>query len=83
MVKSELLYEKVMLRMDMTRETGEEELQVSESELAPNLQAMSVWLYHHDEEWRKVERQQDQDADIPQDIDHGVSIDSWIKDKLK
>lgn len=27
MVKSELLYEKVMLRMDMTRETGEEELQ--------------------------------------------------------
>ena len=27
MIKSELLYEKVMLRMDMTRETGEEELQ--------------------------------------------------------
>lgn len=63
--------------------TGEEELQVSESELAPNLQAMSVWLYHHDEEWRKVERRLDEDADIPQDIDHGVSIDSWIKDKLK
>lgn len=63
--------------------TGEEEIQVSESELAPNLQAMSVWLYHHDEEWRKVERRQDEDADIPQDIDHGVSIDSWIKDKLK
>ena len=63
--------------------TGEEELQVSESELAPNLQAMSVWLYHHDEEWRKIERRQDEDADIPQDIDHGVSIDSWIKDKLK
>ena len=56
---------------------------MSESELAPNLQAMSVWLYHHDEEWRKVERRQDEDADIPQDIDHGVSIDSWIKDKLK
>ena len=27
MIKSELLYEKVMLRLDMTRETGEEELQ--------------------------------------------------------
>lgn len=27
--------------------------------------------------------QEDQDADIPQDIDHGISIDSWIKDKLK
>lgn len=63
--------------------TGEEELQVSESELAPNLQAMSVWLYHHDDEWRKVERRQDEDADIPKDIDHGISIDSWIKDKLK
>ena len=63
--------------------TGEEELQVSESELAPNLQAMSVWLYHHDEEWRKVERRQDEDADIPKDIDHGIPIDSWIKDKLK
>lgn len=63
--------------------TGEEELQVSESELAPNLQAMSVWLYHHDEEWRKVERRQDEDADIPKDIDHGISIDSWIKNNLK
>lgn len=63
--------------------TGEEELQVSESELAPNLQAMSVWLYHHDDEWRKVERRQDEDADIPKDINHGISIDSWIKDKLK
>ena len=63
--------------------TGEEELQVSESELAPNLQAMSVWLYHHDDEWRKIERRQDEDADIPKDIDHGISIDSWIKDKLK
>ena len=63
--------------------TGEEELQVSESELAPNLQAMSVWLYHHDEEWRKVERRMEEEADIPKDIDHGISIDSWIKDKLK
>lgn len=24
-----------------------------------------------------------EDADIPTDIDHGISIDSWIKDKLK
>ena len=63
--------------------TGEDELQVSESELAPNLQAMSVWLYHHDEDWRKIERKQDEDADIPTDIEHGINIDSWIKDKLK
>ena len=63
--------------------TGEDELQVCESELAPNLQAMSVWLYHHDEDWRKIERKQDEDADIPTDIEHGINIDSWIKDKLK
>ena len=24
-----------------------------------------------------------EDPDIPTDIDHGISIDSWIKDKLK
>ena len=24
-----------------------------------------------------------QDADIPTDIEHGINIDSWIKDKLK
>lgn len=63
--------------------TGEEEVQVVEGELAPSLQAQSVWLYHYDEDWRKVERKQDEDVDIPQDIDHGVPIDSWIKDKLK
>ena len=62
--------------------TGEDELQVSESELAPNLQAMSVWLYHHDEDWRKIERKQDEDADIPTDIEHGINNDSWFKDKL-
>lgn len=63
--------------------TGEEEVQVIEGELAPSLQAQSVWLYHYDEEWRNVERKQDDEEDIPTDIDHGISIDSWIKDKLK
>lgn len=63
--------------------TGEEEVQIVEGELAPSLQAQSVWLYHYDEDWRKVERKQDEDADIPTDIEHGISIDSWIKDKLK
>lgn len=63
--------------------TGEDELQVSESELAPNLQAMSVWLYHHDEEWRKVERKQDEDADIPKDIQRGVDIEAWIRKEVE
>lgn len=63
--------------------TGEEEVQTVEGELAPNLHAQSVWLYHYDEDWRKIERKQDEDADIPTDIEHGINIDSWIKDKLK
>ena len=29
------------------------------------------------------ENQKIADADIPTDIDHGINIDSWIKDKLK
>lgn len=58
--------------------TGEEELQVSESELAPSLQAMSVWLYHHDEEWRKVERKQDEDNDLYKE--NGIDIDKWMEE---
>lgn len=57
---------------------GEEELQVSESELAPNLQAMSVWLYHHDEEWRKIQRRQDEDDSLHRE--NGVDIDKWLED---
>ncbi|MDD3038631.1 hypothetical protein [Bacteroides sp.] len=63
--------------------TGEEEVQVIEGELAPSLQAQSVWLYHYDEEWRNVERKQDEDADIPKDIEQGIDIDSWIKKQVK
>lgn len=64
--------------------TGDEEIQSVESELAPSLQAMSVWLYHYDEDWKKTERKQDEDAsDVPTDIEKGIDIDSWIKDKVK
>lgn len=71
------------LRLEDGTLTNEEEIQTVENELAPSLQAMSTWLYHHDEEWRKIERNQDEEEDIPADIDHGVNIDSWIKDLVK
>lgn len=58
--------------------TGENELQVSESELAPNLQAMSVWLYHHDEDWRKIERKQDEDSTLYSE--NGIDIDKWMEE---
>ena len=63
--------------------TDEEEIQTTEVELPPSLQAMSTWLYHHDEEWRKIERRQDEEADIPQDIEHGINIDKWIREETK
>ena len=71
------------LRLEDGTLTDEEEIQTVENELAPSLQAMSTWLYHHDEEWRKIERNQDVEEDIPADIDRGVNIDSWIKDLVK
>lgn len=64
--------------------TGEEEIQSIESELAPNLHAQSVWLYHYDEDWKKVERKQDEDVDdIPTNIDKGISVSEWIKGLVK
>lgn len=33
--------------------TSKSVIQETENELPPNTQALSTWLYHHDEEWRK------------------------------
>lgn len=66
--------------------TDDEEVQttVTESELPPNLQALMTWKYHHDPEFRKIARNKDEDAsDIPTDIEKGVDIDSWIKEKIR
>lgn len=65
---------------------GEEIVQINESETesAPNMQALSTWLYHHDEQWRKVQRGLDTEAsDIPQDVEQGIDIDSWIKKEVE
>lgn len=57
--------------------TGEDELQVTESELAPNLSAMSTWLYHYDEDWRNVERKQDEIED--KQSEGSIPISKWIE----
>ena len=59
--------------------TDDEEVMTSETEteLPPNMQALATWLYHHDPDWRKVERNQDEDnGDVP--TDGSISIDKWI-----
>lgn len=57
----------------------------TEIELAPNMQALATWLYHHDPEWRKVERKMDDDADVfnPSKIKKGVNIESWIDSQIE
>lgn len=64
--------------------TDAEDVQTSETEqeLPYNIQAMATWLYHHDPEWRSIERKQDV-GDVPQDIKKGIDIDSWIKDQVE
>ena len=66
--------------------TDDEEIQTSETEteMPYNVQALATWLYHHDPEWRKVQRKQDTEAsEIPVDVKKGVSIDAWIKREVE
>lgn len=57
----------------------------TEQELAPNVQAITTWLLHHDPEWRKIERKQDNDEGVPtpDEVSHGVNIEDWIKTEIK
>ena len=64
------------LRMADGTLTDDEEIQTTESELAPSLQAMSTWLYHHDEEWRRIERNEDLDEEVQSD--GSIPISKWI-----
>ena len=55
-----------------------------EQEIPPDTTACIFWLKNRKpEQWNKPAPRIDEDADIPIDINHGISIDSWIKDKLK
>lgn len=64
--------------------TDDEEIQSTYAVTQPNMQALSLFLYHHDPEYRKVQRNQDVEAsDIPQDIDKGIDITQWIDQEVK
>ena len=54
----------------------------TETELAPNNQALATLLFHYDPDWRKVERNQDEDEDENK-ISHGVDISKWIAEETK
>ena len=60
--------------------TDNEVIQTTEIELPPNMQALSTWLYHHDPDWRKVQRgADDMDGEEVPKGENGVDIGSWIE----
>lgn len=59
--------------------TDNEIIQTVEIELPPNMNALTQWMYHHDPEWRKIERRQDdENADNIPEGNNGVDIGAWI-----
>lgn len=60
--------------------TGENvvvQINESEFESSPNIQALSTWLYHHDPEWRRVQRGEP-DPEETASADNGLDIEAWI-----
>lgn len=55
----------------------------TEQETPPNIQALSVWLYHFDPEWKQVQRGKDDDSNLPFDPKKGISIQKWIEKEIE
>lgn len=68
--------------------TDNEEIQTTEvvSGIAPNFQALATWLYHHDKNWRTIQRGEDENEndDVPSGdkVKKGVSISDWLDKEL-
>lgn len=65
--------------------TDNEEIQTTttEAETAPNMQALATWLYHHDKEWRKIQRGLDvMDENVPE-AEKGIAIQKWIDQEVQ
>lgn len=64
--------------------TDKQVVMLNEQETPPNIQALATWLFQHDEDWRRIQRGQDESAEeVPTNIDHGIDIDKWIEDIVK
>ncbi len=58
--------------------TSKAVVQETESELAPNIQALSTFLFHHDPNWRKIQRGIEDDEELPQNVKQGIPVSHWI-----
>lgn len=61
---------------DMNNMVMEETESVSET--APNMQALANWLYHHDTQFRNIQKGIE-DGDLLIKVKNGVSIGAWLE----
>lgn len=63
--------------------TDDEEIQTTEneSETSPNVAALATWLYHHDKEWRSIQRGEENNNVQRSEI--GIDIERWIAKEVK
>jgi hypothetical protein len=61
------------------------ETRETEQETPPNIQALSTWLYHFDDQWRYIQKgkKDEEDKGIPYDPKKGVSITKWIQKEIE
>lgn len=57
-------------------------VQETESELAPNMQALSTFMYHHDPNWRKIQRGIEDEEELPQNVKTGIPVSHWIDSEM-
>ncbi len=55
-----------------------EDITESEQETAPNMQALANFLYHHDPQFRNIQRGIE-DSDVQIKVKNGVSISAWLE----
>lgn len=53
-------------------------VQETEAEMPPNMQALAMWLHHHDPEWVKGEAGATESINI-EETHTGIDIDKWIE----
>lgn len=52
-------------------------------ELPPDMRALSSWLYHRDEEYRKIERMRGETLVNREDSPQDSNIDEWVKGQVR
>ncbi len=63
----------------------QDEQRITVHKLPPNLSALQMWLRHHSQMYRSIESgklEEEDNCDIPTDINHGVDIGKWIEKEV-